>query len=649
MQSFLFRLLTKLVLTIGFITIFHGVSVSQLMEIDKLKRQLEKENSEIETARVYTRLGMLYTNRSLDSTYYYAARALDIAQNHQNKEIEAHALNVLAFYYMERGNSYLGYKFVHDALELFEHQNDAEGIVMLNMNLGVFLMREGKMDQALEQFELADQKSLSLEKDSIRSLILMNMTFPKARFLSAAEMESIYEEAFEIANRYQDERMLFAIRQAKIKSIVPTPFNQKDIRLKIQNLISESQIKGFDVLRAGFYADLGTVFLQSDRDSAVYYFEKGIDLAEQRGYKVLMYGLMVHAYEVFSRDLGSSEIAAQYSSRLLNLGEQIRKEDPHGGINYLELVLRESEMEVQQTKHEMRRLWMLGAILTGAIAVLITLLMLRQYLVKKRLASRLQEMNQRLTQQNVQLEQNDEFQKKLLSILSHDLRQPFSSIIMMSKDMWRNLDTTDRKVVLDDLYQSASVSLQTIDGLLYWMKLQTLGLAYTPNKLVLRESIEQAIEFNRHLIVKNGLHVQVEVDETVEVDAQREMLLFVNRNIIHNAIKYSPSGGIITVSTTVEKDYIIVRISDHGPGIPQDILPGLFSKDKQKFDNNTSHAGTGIAMLICDEMLQSMRGKIWATNNPTDDDGASFYYMLPYSFSPSEAITIHQSATIKKV
>src|SRR5690606_22087243 len=130
---------------------------------------------------------------------------------------------VLAFYYMERGNSYLGYKFVHDALELFEHQNDAEGIVMLNMNLGVFLMREGKMDQALEQFELADQKSLSLEKDSIRSLILMNMTFPKARFLSAAEMESIYEEAFEIANRYQDERMLFAIRQAKIKSIVPTP------------------------------------------------------------------------------------------------------------------------------------------------------------------------------------------------------------------------------------------------------------------------------------------------------------------------------------------------------------------------------------------------------------------------------------------
>jgi len=112
---------------------------------------------------------------------------------------------------------------------------------------------------------------------------------------------------------------------------------------------------------------------------------------------------------------------------------------------------------------------------------------------------------------------------------------------------------------------------------------------------------------------------------TVDVLAQSEMLLFVTRNILSNALRHTPDGGRIVISAIKEEDgtNAVVRVADSGSGIPPNLLPHLF--DKERADR--ASGGSGLALIICHEMIERMNGRIWANNNP--EGGASFCYSLP--------------------
>lgn len=625
----LYRVFTaKYILLFSLFILFNKETVAQLSKINQLKDQLQKVDTELGRAEIYSQLGMLYTNRALDSAYYYGSLALEASEKLKDQKVKADALNVLAFYYMEKGNPYLAYKFVNESLSYFEKMDYLPGICMLNMNLGVFMIREGKRSQALEQYELANEKSLALENDSLRSVILLNIAVAKSSSLSYKELEKIYDEAYHIAEKYNDERMLIGIEQARVNAKLRNGYSVLEGRSELYQLIQRASHKGFDMITATCYMDYGNTFLNENIDSSAHYFDKGIELAERKGYNVLHYQLLSHAYESFNKIPPYLGKAKPYGDLMLKLGAQLRENQPSGGIDFLELAIKEQEMEVEQAKYEIRRLWMIGSVLVGIIAVVITLLILRQFLLKKKLVTQLENMNHRLISQNTQLEENDEFQKKLLAILSHDLRQPFSSIIMMSQGVLEDLEKHEQVGVFDQIHQSASVSLQTIDGLLYWMKLQTLGLAYTPNHVLVMENMEQALDYNRQLLSKREINIHFDADDSLFVNAQREMLLFVNRNLLHNAIKYSPNGGVIRISVREENHDVIVQIADQGPGIPEDEIDFLFTKNKEHSFIPRNHNGVGIALIICYDMIAEMSGEIWVENN-ADGSGASFYYRLP--------------------
>lgn len=642
----LYRVFTaKYILLFSLFILFNKETVAQLSKINHLKDQLQKADTELGRAEIYSQLGILYTNRALDSAYYYGSLALEASEKLKDQKVKADALNVLAFYYMEKGNTYLAYKFVNESLSYFEKLDYLPGICMLNMNLGVFMIREGKRSQALEQYELANEKSLALENDSLRSVILLNIAVAKSLNLSYKELEKIYDEAYHIAEKYNDERMLIGIEQARVNAKLRNGYNVLEGRSKLYQLIQRASDKGFDMITATCFMDYGNTFLNENIDSSAYYFDKGIELAERMGYNVLHYQLLAHAYESFNKIPPYLGKAKPYGDLMLKLGAQLRENQPSGGIDFLELAIKEQEMEVEQAKYEIRRLWMIGSVLVGIIAVVITLLILRQFLLKKKLVTQLEDMNHRLISQNTQLEENDEFQKKLLAILSHDLRQPFSSIIMMSQGVLEDLEKHEQAGVFDQIHQSASVSLQTIDGLLYWMKLQTLGLAYTPNHVLVMESVEQALDYNRQLLSKRKINISFDADDSLFVNAQREMLLFVNRNLLHNAIKYSPNGGMILISVQEEDHDVIIRIADQGPGIPEDEIDFLFAKNKEHSFSPRNHNGVGIALIICYDMIAEMSGKIWVENN-ADGRGASFYYRLPVG-QPKNKIQ-HEIAVLKE-
>ena len=133
------RLVLNLACIVPMMILLSSPLVAQIKDITALKARIPSLRDSTERVALYARLGMLYSNRSLDSCYYFGARALDLAKRISDKAGEAEALNVLAFYYQEKANPYLAYKYINESLMIFERLKNKPKVCELTMNIGVLL------------------------------------------------------------------------------------------------------------------------------------------------------------------------------------------------------------------------------------------------------------------------------------------------------------------------------------------------------------------------------------------------------------------------------------------------------------------------------------------------------------------------------
>ena len=598
----------------------------QIKDITELKARIPALRDSVERAALYARLGMLYTNRSLDSCYYFGARALDLAERIDDPNGRAEALNVLAFYYMEKANPYLAYKYINESLALFKKLKNPSKICEVTMNIGVLLGYEGKLEQSLVQYQKARDLSKGLVQDSITPLVLINLALTQSFSSDTPEVSSLIDEAEQLAERQGNDRFLVAAKMTRNVSrfLRGTP-PQKIIADQLQ-VIAETQQYGYEYFTALAYMDLANMYLPLSRDSALLYFDKAIRLADSTGYEVLHFNTMSQAYETLAQMQPLPPQAQEYSRRLLELSREKELENQKTGMDFLQLAIEEQEVIADKAKLQSRRLVVASAVVICLLAIGCTLILLRQYRKQRRLSAHLTDTNKLLEAQNKQLEDNDAFHQTLISIMSHDLRQPLSSMLMLHDEgMVAQMNDTQRQYVFDQISLSARTSLQAMDGLVHWMKLNTIGLAYSPSVVNLRENMLMALDYNRPLAEQKGIAVMDFVTPSIELSAQAEMLLFVNRNILSNAIRHTPNDGQIVITATVNDsgDRATVCFRDSGEGIPEQVLPQIFDKDRSE----SASGGSGLALIICREMIEKMNGRIWAANNP--EGGASFCYSLP--------------------
>lgn len=223
----------------------------------------------------------------------------------------------------------------------------------------------------------------------------------------------------------------------------------------------------------------------------------------------------------------------------------------------------------------------------------------------------------------------DNFSKMLISVLAHDLRQPFSTLILVT-DMFKNsecpLSDEELRIFFGHIRDTAVESVKLLDGLVTWMKSQDNTYVYQAQPWCLHDLINEANNLYVYNQAGKGLHISNAVPQKQLVYADREMLQFINRNILSNATKYSPLGGTIKISSRVENNYITVAFEDQGIGIREDQLQGIFNIQDTKATNG-DYTGAGIALNICQNMIQQANGKLWVES--TYGKGTIFYYSLP--------------------
>jgi signal transduction histidine kinase len=258
---------------------------------------------------------------------------------------------------------------------------------------------------------------------------------------------------------------------------------------------------------------------------------------------------------------------------------------------------------------------------------------------EKQLLSRLKEMEELNTSLELLVEQRTgklieivSTNGKFLSIIAHDLRSPFSSIIGILELLKMSLEEFDKTKVeeyVDIVYKSANNTLILLDNLLVWAVSQNKEKNFKPIKINLYELLREEIENLRTLAEQKQITVRHSVGSELNITADLQMVKTILRNLISNAIKYTDTNGEIYVNAHEDNQFVEVGIKDNGTGISPEIRKKLFKIDTlQSTPGTNNEKGTGLGLLLCKEFVELHGGSIWVESEA--GKGSRFSFTLPH-------------------
>ena len=222
---------------------------------------------------------------------------------------------------------------------------------------------------------------------------------------------------------------------------------------------------------------------------------------------------------------------------------------------------------------------------------------------------------------------------EFLANMSHELRTPLHSIISFASFGIKKYNSAQLEKLLDyfnRIKQSGKTLLELLNDLLDLAKLESrkVMFAFEPSNLgILVRSVMNELDTllsERNLSIRHELS-QFDEEVTLDADKAKQVL----RNLLNNAIKFSPEGGTIDVAICRVDSSVRVSVCDQGPGIPQDELKAVFDKFIQSSKTKTGAGGTGLGLAICHEIITAHKGRIWAENRL--EGGAVFSFEIPLS------------------
>ncbi|MCW8914400.1 MAG: DUF3365 domain-containing protein [Magnetovibrio sp.] len=227
---------------------------------------------------------------------------------------------------------------------------------------------------------------------------------------------------------------------------------------------------------------------------------------------------------------------------------------------------------------------------------------------------------------------------RLFSIISHDLKSPFNSLLGMTHMMSNMGDQLNKKKMAEyakDIHETGEHIFELVQNLLEWARLQMDGATIVPEKVALNNVLQNSVDVLLPLAKDKNIQIKNQTCNC-QVTVDKEMIMAVVRNILANAIKFTPSGGKITLhAQSLEGDATAqITIEDTGVGIPQHIIDNIFSIDQKTTTLGTDgEAGTGLGLPLCRDMLDRNGGKIWVES--AVGFGSKFHFTLPLADKPT--------------
>ncbi len=242
------------------------------------------------------------------------------------------------------------------------------------------------------------------------------------------------------------------------------------------------------------------------------------------------------------------------------------------------------------------------------------------------------ERTKKVEEQKKELQNLNSTKDKLFSIIAHDLRNPFNSILGFSEMLYRNLENYNKekmREMLDAIYTQSNVTYELLENLLNWARSQTDMISFSPREVKLKPVVNE-ITFHMEVMAGNkDIELNLDIDPDLKVYADRNLLQIILRNLIHNAIKFTPEGGIVLVSAGAGSDGVDVSVKDNGSGIEKEVIRKIQDGFTMETVAGTANeVGTGLGLMLCREFVEKHGGSLDIESEP--GNGSRFSFTLPH-------------------
>jgi signal transduction histidine kinase len=233
-----------------------------------------------------------------------------------------------------------------------------------------------------------------------------------------------------------------------------------------------------------------------------------------------------------------------------------------------------------------------------------------------------EQMNQLYEEARTAIQAKDDF----FSAISHELRTPLTSITGWAALLLDSPDAATIEEASRSIAASAAMQAQLIDDLLDVSRIMTNKFAITEAKVDLRDVIDDSVSGMRPIAAAGGISLRKRADQPVLINGDAARLRQVLTNLLANAIKFTPAGGLIETRLSRDETFGIIEVCDTGEGIPPEFLPFVFERRSQATERR--FAGLGLGLAIVKHIVELHRGSVEVASEGAGK-GATFTVRIP--------------------
>lgn len=251
---------------------------------------------------------------------------------------------------------------------------------------------------------------------------------------------------------------------------------------------------------------------------------------------------------------------------------------------------------------------------------------------RKKTEEALRKSEEEVRQKNDELEKLNIEKDKFFSIIAHDLRSPFTTILGLTRILHEQAKAGEFnkvEIFTENVVKASNSALDLLTNLMEWSKSQTGRFVYNPEVI----KISSIIEENKRLFIETANQKQITIQTLTPLPQQplfidRAMISTVLRNLLSNAIKFTPAGGFIYIGAEERQSDILITVKDTGIGISEKAIDKLFRTDINFTTPGTNQEkGTGLGLILCKEFVEKNNGEIWVESQ--EGKGSTFFFTVP--------------------
>ena len=653
----------RILFTLWLVSIsIHGYGEQE--KVESLKRRLDSlsEHQHFQLVKTHNELAWVYRDTRPDSALFHANSALRLARENHLSHEEIQSINYVGVAYRNLSNFSKAFEKYLEALRLSEERGDTEQKGYSLINLGNLYLYQTNFQGAIRYFIQALDQAQALANKRMVAYCFLNLGRSYKGIAEYGQAELYFKQAIDIRREQEDLYGQLAVEIDLAEVYMLRGETEKSLKY-YQELIERIKASENPRLLAVAYNNVARIHLTRGQISlAESNALQAIEITRKVNSRYEEKSVLENLSMIYSGG-GNYKKAFEYHVRFAELNQQLFSEE---NIRRIEQMKNQYEMEQQETENEfLRQQWELNqkiidrqriiiflAILGVVLFLVVTIISIRAFLLKKRLSNEIKlqkdeiEKDKELIEnQSQKLQELDTAKSRFFANVSHDLRTPLS-LIMGNLELVKDHD----EIILPaEAAKNLEIALKNCKRLLYLTdeindltKLEEGKIMLSRETVRLGSYLKMLTEMFTGTAEYKGIRLEfvnrLKKEDAVFIDPRQFEKIFYN--LISNAIRHTPQNERITIETYAEDGNVHVIVADTGEGISSESLPYVFDRFYQSKSNGfRTREGLGIGLALVKELVDLHEGQISVES--TLGLGTSFRMVFPKADHPGESAALH--------